>query len=216
VSEYAKRGAIDHAGASASRVDVIHEGVDLERFRPGQAPGDGGFVFYVGAWAPHKNIPALIAAFDALDVPHELVIAGLPAWGSEAVQAAIARAQRRDRISTIGFITDEEKIDRMQRAAAFVYPSLAEGFGLPVLEAMACGAPVIATTGSAPEEFAKGAAVLVPPGDVEALTEALRDVLCVPARAAELRRAGPARAQGFTWEKAAAATIDVWKAAAGA
>jgi glycosyltransferase involved in cell wall biosynthesis len=216
VSDYARRGAIEHAGADPSRVDVVHEGIDLDRYAPADdVASTEPYVFFVGALAPHKNVPSLIAAFDALEHPDtRLLIAGQPAWGADAVRSAIDAARTRDAIHLLGFISDEEKIERMQHASAFVYPSLAEGFGLPVLEAMACGAPVITTTGSAPEEFAAGAAVLVPPGDTDALRDALAAVLADPAKRAELRRLGPQRAARFSWDAAADATVDVWKRAA--
>jgi glycosyltransferase involved in cell wall biosynthesis len=96
----------------------------------------------------------------------------------------------------------------------FVYPSIAEGVGLPVLEALACGAPVVTTTGSAPEEIAGDAALLVPPKDVRALRDAIAKVLADHELAATLRRRGPERARRFTWEATAAATVDVWRKAA--
>jgi glycosyltransferase involved in cell wall biosynthesis len=211
VSEYARRGAVEHAGADPSKVDVVYEGVDLQRYVPASPDLEDPFVLFVGALAPHKNVPGLIRAFDALGLPAKLLIAGLPAWGADEVRAAVGAARNGGAIHLLGFVPDDEKIRLMQRASAFVYPSLAEGFGLPVLEAMACGAPVITTTGSAPEEFASDAAVLVPPGDEEALREALREVLSGPARAAELRRLGPERAASFSWEMAARGTVSVWK-----
>jgi glycosyltransferase involved in cell wall biosynthesis len=215
VSDYARRGAIEHAGADPGKVDVVYEGVDRERYRPAQRYEDGSFVFFVGALAPHKNVPSLVRAFAAVDPPGELLIAGLPAWGSDAVDAAIAAAHNRHAIRLLGFISDERKITHLQQATVFVYPSLLEGFGLPVLEALACGAPVITTTGSAPEEFATGAAVLVAPGDDAALQGALRDLLADASRRNELSLLGPQRAASFTWDAAAAATVEVWKRAAG-
>lgn len=215
VSDYAAHGAIDYAGAVARRVVVVHEGIDLSQYSP--APyleaADPPYIFFVGALAPHKDVPSLIAAFDGLDVPHELVIAGPRAWGADAVDEAIASATKTS-IRCVGYVSEDEKIRLMRNASAFVYPSIAEGFGLPVLEAMACGAPVVTTTGSAPEEFATGAALLVPPRDVLALREALRSVLTDDAVAASLRERGPRRARDFTWKVAADATVDVWRSVA--
>jgi glycosyltransferase involved in cell wall biosynthesis len=218
VSDYARRGAIEHAGAGASVVDVIYEGIDPERFRPTSesSPFGDPYVFFVGALAPHKNVEGLVAAFDSVDVPHRLVIAGAKAWGATAVESAIAAANKRDRIELLGYVTDDDKIRRFQHADAFAFPSIAEGFGVPVLEAMACGAPVVTTTGSAPEEFASGVAELVPPGDVTALADALARVLTDGSRAAEMRQAGPLRARGFTWASAAEQTVETWRAAADA
>jgi glycosyltransferase involved in cell wall biosynthesis len=216
VSEYARRGALEHAGADPASTDVVYEGVDLERFRvsAGASPYVEPYVFFVGALAPHKNVPGLIVAFDALDVPHELVIAGPRAWGAAAVDAAIASARKKDIIRCVGYISEEEKVRRLQHADAFVFPSIAEGFGVPVLEAMACGAPVITTTGSAPEEFATGAAQLVEPNDVDALRDALGRVLTDARLARSLREQGSLRAKDFGWEVAARRTVDVWRKAA--
>jgi glycosyltransferase involved in cell wall biosynthesis len=180
----------------------------------GASPYSEPYVFFVGALAPHKNVPGLIDAFDALDVPHELVIAGPRAWGAAAVDAAIASARKKDIIRCVGYISEEEKVRRLQHADAFVFPSIAEGFGVPVLEAMACGAPVITTTGSAPEEFATGAAQLVEPNDVDALRDALGRVLTDARLARSLSEQGSLRAKDFGWEVAARRTVDVWRKAA--
>jgi glycosyltransferase involved in cell wall biosynthesis len=216
VSEYAKRGAIEHAGADPMHTHVVYEGIDLERYRPSADPSpyEKPYVFFVGALAPHKDVPGLIEAFDALDVTHDLVIAGPRAWGAAAVDAAIGSARKKDAIHCVGYIPEEEKIRRLQHADAFVFPSIAEGFGVPVLEAMACGAPVITTTGSAPEEFASGAARLVGPNDAGALRQALLEVLTDADLAASLRRLGPRRAGDFGWEIAAGRTVEVWREAA--
>lgn len=220
VSEYARRGAIEHGGADPDRVDVVSEGIDPRRYRP---VVDGPrsrrpFVAFVGALEPRKDVPSAIAAFDeAMELcgtSHEFLIAGPRAWGAAAVDRALADARHAASIRLLGFIPDDEKVTLLQRADCFVYPSIAEGFGVPVLEALACGAPVITTTGSAPEEIAGDAAVLVAPQDRAALRDALVSVLRDEALSAKLRAAGPARASSYTWETAAAATVDVWRRAA--
>ncbi len=215
VSEYSRRGAIDQAGAEPDRVDVVPEGVDATRF----TPGDGStapqrpYILFVGALEPRKDVPSLIAAYDELRSPHELVLTGPPAWGTRAVENAIAQAHK-DSIRRTGYVTEDEKIDLYRHASVFVYPSIAEGVGLPVLEAMACGTPVVTTTGSAPEEVAGDAALLVPPRDVGALRDAIARVIDDAELAQTLRRRGTARAACYTWEAAATSTIEVWRAAA--
>lgn len=212
-SEYSRFGAIDHAGAAPERVDVVPDGVDLDRYTPGDGTRADPYILFVGALEPRKDVPSLIAAYDELDDPPELVLCGPPAWGAEAVQDAIARARRKT-IRLAGFVSEQEKVDLYRGATVFVYPSLAEGFGLPVLEAMACGAPVVTTTGSAPEEVADGAALLAPPGDVNALREAIANVLDDEDLAAGMRSRGIARARTFSWKAAAARTVSVWRTAA--
>jgi glycosyltransferase involved in cell wall biosynthesis len=221
VSEYARRGAVDHAGGDARKIDVVYNGVDPLRYRP--ADGDGNtkfpfepYILFVGALEPRKNVPALIAAYEDLarsGIPHQLVLAGPPAWGAAEVDAAVAGV-RQGRVHRLSFVPEDQKIELLRRASLFVYPSIAEGFGLPVLEAMACGTPVVTTTGSAPEEIARDAALLVPPRDHSALKDAMARVLADPALAAELRRKGAERALAYTWSRAAEQTLDVYRRAA--
>jgi glycosyltransferase involved in cell wall biosynthesis len=128
----------------------------------------------------------------------ELRVVGAPGWGSVETQSS-------------GFVADEELARLYRGAAALVYSSLYEGFGLPVLEAMASGTPVVTSTGSAPAELADGAAVLVDPLDVEAIASGIGEAI---ARRDELRAAGLERAKGFTWEAAGRATAEVYREAA--
>jgi glycosyltransferase involved in cell wall biosynthesis len=225
VSEYAARGAIEHAGVEAARVSVVPLGVDPARYAPlGDPAADerlrarvgvrGPYVLYVGAIEPRKDVPTLVEAFARLRDDVDLVLAGLPAWGAAAVGESIDRTGTRDRIQRTGYISEEEKVALYRGASVFVYPSIAEGFGLPVLEALACGAPVVTTTGSAPEEVAHGVATLVPPRDPEALAGAIASVLGDARVREEARRRGPERAAGYTWERTATETMDVYRAAA--
>lgn len=213
ISEYTRRGAIELAGADPERVDVVLHGVDTERYAPSEEqPGHDPFVLFVGTLEPRKDVPSLIAAWDELDLPHRLVIAGQRGWGMDAIDRAIAAARKPPLVK--GYVTEDEKVALYRAADAFVYPSIAEGFGLPVLEAMACGTSVVTTMGSAPEEIASGSALLVPPRDVSALRDALARVLTEPTLAADLRRRGVDRARAFTWTRAAEQTVDVWRSAA--
>lgn len=226
VSEYARRGAIEHAGADPARVDVVHLGVDLERYTPDASPSDerlrtrlhvkGPYLFWVGAIEPRKDVPAIVDAFARLvaaGADLRLVLAGPRAWGAAAADEAVARSGLADRIVRPGYVSEEEKIALYRGARALVYPSLAEGFGLQVLEAMACGCPVVTTTGSAPEEVAGDAAELVPPSRPGALEDALLRVLSDESRREAMRRRGLERARGFTWSRTAEATIAAYERA---
>ncbi len=228
VSEYARRGAIAHAGVPEDCIEVVPLGVDARRYSPAPGPDDerlraragvsGPYVLWVGALEPRKDVPTLVAAFAELvaeGLDRSLVLVGPPAWGAAAITSSIERSAITDRVVRTGYVTEDEKVALYRGADAFVYPSIAEGFGLPVLEAMACGTPVVTTTGSAPEEVAGDAAVLVAPQDTAGLREAIRRVLDDVSVAGELRRRGPERARGFTWDRTAEGTLRAYGRAAG-
>lgn len=221
VSESARQGAIEHAGADPARTHTVPLAVDHDRFRPADGPRppavrdicDGPYLLWVGALEPRKDVPTLVAAFERLaaEVPHTLVLVGPDAWGAEAIAERIAASPVRHRIVRTGWVSEDTKADLYRHADAFAYPSLAEGFGLPVLEALACATPTVTTTGSAPEEVAGDAALLVPPRDPDALASAIARALGDDAE--RLRAAGPTRAAGFTWEATTAGTLAVWELA---
>lgn len=218
--------------APRAPVVVAPHGVDHERFRP--TPGDDAaaadlarlrqhgvrppYVAFAGTLEPRKDVPTLVHAFArvALRCPQlRLVLAGRPGWGAEAVRAAVEQSGIATRVSRPGYLPDDALAALYRRAVVVAYPSREEGFGLPALEALACGAALVTTTGSAMEEFASGAAVLVPPGDVDRLAAALAALLDDPARRDELARAGPERAAAFTWEASASRHVEAYRIAAG-
>jgi glycosyltransferase involved in cell wall biosynthesis len=204
-------------------VHVIAHGVDHDRFRPGDGDGDGvvlgrlgvhpPYVIFLGTIEPRKDVPTLVRAFDQLAGDHPdltLVLAGARGWGVEAVDAAVAAAAHGDRIRALGFVAEDDIPALLRAAAVVAYPSLEEGFGLPVLEALACGAPVVTTSGTVMEEVAAGAAVLARPGDADSLAEALAAALSGHG-GAERRRLGLAVAARHTWAASAAAHVEVYR-----
>jgi glycosyltransferase involved in cell wall biosynthesis len=141
-----------------------------------------------------------------------LVLVGPAGWKMEAIFATLEqRPELRARVTLAGFVPDADLAALYAGARVFAYPSLYEGFGLPVLEAMQCGTPVITSNTSALPEVVGDAAVCVAPEDTDALCEALRRLVTDDAWAAELRRRGLARARLFTWDRTAALTVEAYR-----
>ena len=210
------------------RVLVVPHGVDHIRFSPEEPeenPDDqvlkrigvsGPYVAFVGTVEPRKDVPTLIKAFDKMCTSHPsltLVIAGSPGWGEAQAASAISDARNSDRIIRLGYIEDAAVPALLRRASAVAYPSLEEGFGLPVLEALACAGPVVTTTGSAMEEVASGAALLVPPGDVDALAGNLDMLVRGDASLDQRRRKGLEIAASHTWEASAMGHLNAYRMA---
>jgi glycosyltransferase involved in cell wall biosynthesis len=175
------------------------------------------YVLSVGSREPGKNRPALLRAFARLPKRGlALAIAGQPAWRYEDEQRLVERLGLGERVRFLGYVPDADLPALYSGAEAFAFPSLYEGFGLPVLEAMACGTPVVTSDGSALAEVAGDAALLVDPRDTDALARALERLLADEALRAELRARGLERAGDFSWERAARETLAVYHAVAGA
>jgi glycosyltransferase involved in cell wall biosynthesis len=218
-------------------VFVAHHGVDTQRFRP-EEPFEGAdaavvaavdsrlsggrpFLLFVGTLEPRKDVPTLVDAFARLAARHPdalLVLAGGSGWGTEAVERAVARSGVAGRVVRTGYVADGAVPALLRSATAAVYPALYEGFGLPALEALACGAPLVSTAGTAMEEVAGPAAVLVPPGDVDSLTDALDTVLGHGADGGatdhDRRRMGFDIVARHTWEASADRHLEAYRYAA--
>lgn len=174
----------------------------------------GGFLLYVGVLEPRKNVPRLLQAYAQIagrfpDVP--LVIAGKKGWMYDAIFAQVTALGLTGRVVFTGYVPEADLPRLYAGARAFAYPSRYEGFGLPVLEAMACGTPVVTSDVSSMPEVAGEAALLVGPDDVGALADALARVLSDDALAADLSRRGTLRAAGFSWERCARETRAVYE-----
>ncbi len=142
-----------------------------------------------------------------------LVLAGPDGWGTAAVRTAIAEHGVATRVVRVGYLAEDDLAALMRRATAIAYPSLGEGFGLPVLEALACGTPVVTTSTTPFAAQLAGAALVVPPSDPAALAGALEAAIDDPATADRLRAAGPPVAAGFTWQRSVDAHLAAYRAA---
>ncbi len=177
------------------------------------------YILFLGAGELRKNLPFLIEGYaklpKKLQDQYQLVIGGPKRWGYEAVTEAVYKYDLVDRVIFTGYVSDSDIVDLYGAAAVFVFPSLGEGFGLPVLEAMACGTPVICSNTSSLPEVAGTAARLIDPYIVDSLVVALKQVLSDEDLQKQMSSAGLKRADEFSWEKTARQTISVYKESAG-
>jgi glycosyltransferase involved in cell wall biosynthesis len=174
-------------------------------------------VLGLGTVEPRKDFPLLVRAFDGIAGDHpdlDLRIVGPDGWGADALRRAVDASPYRARIHRQGWVADSSAI--MAGAAVFAYPSVYEGFGLPPLEAMVCGVPVVATSAGAVPEVVGGAAALVGGGDADALAAALARVVDDGVERARLITAGRARAATFTWEETGLRMAQLYQRLAGA
>ena len=225
--ECVARQVVEHLGVDRDRVRVVPLGVDAG-FRPPSAAAVASvrehyalgapFVLFVGNIEPKKNLPTLLRAFAELTrhgLPHELVIAGTRGWKCRCVFRLPAELGIEDRVRFLGYVAEADLPGLYGAAELFAFPSLIEGFGLPPLEAMACGTPVVTSDAEALVETAGDAAEHVPARDAEALADAMRRVLGDQALRERLCQAGLARAAQFTWQRTAEATRAVYREAIG-
>jgi glycosyltransferase involved in cell wall biosynthesis len=211
-------------------VHAIPHGIDHDLFRPDDGEGAAAadeatlaalgirppYIAFWGTLEPRKDLATLVLAFDRLAPDHadlQLVVAGGSGWGNDRFEAAVAASPFADRIVRTGYVDDAVIPPLVRRAEAVVYAALEEGFGLPALEALACGAPVVTTAGSVMEELTDGVPWLAPAGDPDALAARLAEILDpASAGARDRRRAlGLEVAGRYTWDATAAAHEEVYR-----
>jgi glycosyltransferase involved in cell wall biosynthesis len=213
---------IDTLGVPDDRVVCIPNGV---------TPASGGaadrgralatsdrYILALGTIEPRKDLPRLVDAFDRIASEYDdvvLVVAGPEGWGADDFRAAVRRATHRERVVRLGWVSDDDRASLLRGATVFAYPSRYEGFGLPPLEAMSAGVPVVTTRTGGITEVVADAAVLVPPADTEALADGLAAVLGDAARAETLRTLGRANVERFSWDRTATELADLYLRLAG-
>ena len=217
VSQYTADDLVRRAGVPASKIDVVYHGLDpvfaaADGGKAARAPASGPYFLAVGGVSPRKNTRRLIQAFTRWRergghrTAYQLRITGTsldPSFASNGAQLPEA-------VSLLGYVEKGELPGLYAGAAAFLYPGVYEGFGLPIIEAMACGTPVLTSSTGAAPEVAGGAAILVDPFAVESI-EAGIERITVPEEAARLRSLGHPRARLFNWSAAAEATIQTYR-----
>lgn len=225
VSESSKRDILRFFPVKPEKISVIHNAID-EQFRVSPTEDaiervreryqlTNPFVLYVGNVKPHKNVERLIEAFALLRRKAtnglKLVIIGDEISRFQTLRRAVHRHKLHKHVRFLGFVPDDTLSVLYRLAGVFVFPSLYEGFGLPPLEAMACGAPVITSNVSSLPEVVGDAALLVDPYSSEAIADAMRRVLTDSTLSSCLRAKGLARAQDFSWERSVARTLDIYR-----
>jgi glycosyltransferase involved in cell wall biosynthesis len=226
-SDYSRQEILQYLSVNPSQVHTVYiaPGPAFRRLPdPAEAAAicarlglSGPFIVGLGAVDPRKNTLRLLEAFAAArpDLPAgcQLALVGLPAGVQTGLSAAVDRLDLAGAVRLLGFVSEAELVALYNQATVMAYPSLYEGFGLPVLEAMACGAPVISSNVTSIPEVAGDAALLIDPRDPQALAQALIQVATDPARQAELRRRGLAQAGQFSWAATACAMLALYEAA---
>jgi len=230
-SEFSRREILARFPAAAGKLAVVPYGVDPSFTAAGDPAADrrvrerhglaGRYLLFVGVFEPRKNVPLLVDAFEILrhsrpeasDV--QLALAGGAGWRGEAIAAGVRSRGLEPAVRLLGYVPDADLPALYRGATLAVVPSQYEGFGLPALEAMACGAPVLAAAAAALPETVGDAGELFAPGDPGLLAARMADLAAAPEHLAALRERGIARAAVFSWDRTAALTLAVYREAAG-
>jgi glycosyltransferase involved in cell wall biosynthesis len=230
VSQNTARDILTFFHVPEQRIEVVHNGLEHERFFPGSAKEAKAwarnrfqlqtpfFLYIARLEHPGKNHLRLISAFERFKQTSgsnwQLVFAGSDWHGAEVIHDAIKRSSQREQIKCLGFVAQSELPELYRAADAFVYPSLFEGFGMPPIEAMACGCPVISSTAGSLAEVIGEAALKVDPESITEMADQMSRLALDAGTAERLRGAGLAQARKFDWARTAAETLQVYEQAA--
>ncbi len=225
VSNQTRQDLLDIYPISPDRVHVVYNGVE-SRFCPGDPASarerirrtygvEGGYILFLGTLEPRKNVVGLLNAYALLretgagDLP--LVLAGRKGWLYERIFQAVEDLNLASHVHFLNHVPHADLPDLYRAAQVFAYPSFYEGFGIPVVDALACGVPVVTSNTSSLPEVTGDAALLVDPNDPEAIADALRRLIEDRALADALRQRGPRQAARFSWDRAAGETLDIYR-----
>lgn len=231
ISEHTKRDLVEHFAVPPEKIVVAYPAFKRELFRPLEdrcaveaarlrlGIGKGRVILYLGTLEPRKNLDVLIDAFERIDRKHagefQLVLAGRQGSDMDALMARIRPLQEQGKISRLGYVTEKDTALLYNLAEVFAYPSLYEGFGIPPLEAMACGCPVVTSNVSSLPEAVGDSGLLVDPRSADDLTTSLLRILESPSLRKELSEKGLAQARTFSWENAAQKTLELYQSLCG-
>ena len=213
VSENTRADAVRVLGLNPDRIEVIYSGIPEVYFDAAPRPAARPYVLYLGTIEPRKNIDTLLDAWQNFRLRHDfdLVIAGATGWSSEKTLARLT--SQSSGVRYVGYVPEDELPGLTAGATAFIYPSLYEGFGFPVAQAMAAGVPVITSNSSCLPEIAGEGALLVDPRSTAEIQTALEKLLTSPELQQQLRTAGRARAQQYRWETCARRSLEFFRRA---
>jgi glycosyltransferase involved in cell wall biosynthesis len=206
VSDATRSDLLHFYSIPPERVSVIHHGVDPRFFSLDRSRTEP-YLLCVSTLHPHKNLERLVRAFARRKRPHRLVLAGMRGFHAAAVESLIQSLEMKDRIEITGWLPREDLLRLYERAQAFVYPSMFEGFGMPVLEALAAGIPIACSNIPPIKEVARDAALFFDPLDEESIAAAVDRILTDSHLREKLIQVGPERARPFTWKRAAEETL---------
>ncbi len=226
VSQSTKRDMVRLLDVPESKIHVVYEGIDSSQYRPVEQDQrmnqikmeynlPDQFIFFVGTLEPRKNIDGTIRAFkqvcDEIGRQYGLVVTGAKGWNYHSLFTLVQELGLEENVTFTGYVREEDLPYLFSTASVFVYPSFYEGFGIPPLEAMACGTPVVASNVSSLPEVIGDAGLLVDPTKDNEIAEAVLQILTSEDLSKKLSTAGLARAQLFSWQKAARETIEVYE-----
>lgn len=216
VSNFSRGELVEKWDIPPEKITVTYDGLDAcFQEAPEAVSGEKPYILYVGNLHPRKNIVRLLEAFQLFKeeskLPHRLRIVGQAAWMAGDVFRCARESGIAREIDFTGYVSLEELVRLYQRAAVVVYPSLYEGFGLPVLEAMACGCPVVCSNTTSIPEVAGDACLLIDPTSASDIAKGLRKVLENPGLAADMKRKGLEQSRRFTWNDCARSTLEAYR-----